>query len=360
MAEENFNKPVYIDPYPSQELSLKKGLLRIAELHRHLLSKWLTIILFTLLGGVLGICYSFSKQTIYVARCRFILDESGGNYGQYAGIASMIGIDLGGNSGGLFQGDNILELYRSRPMLLKTLLTTGIFSGTKELFIDRYIEINDLRNKWKENKTLQHISFKDTSRTREKDSVLTQIVGEIDRKYFSVGRPDRKTGIIAVEMKSKDEVFAKTFCDQIVKNVNDFYIASKTTKSLQTLTTLQHQADSIRRGFNSTIARIASNTDANVNINLSRQVLRVPSQLKQVDAETSRGIMADLVKNIELTKISLKRETPLIQLVDWPVYPLERLELSWYKAFIEVAMLFLFLTISFLLGRKILKDILAS
>ena len=41
----------------------------------------------------------------------------------------MMGLDVGG-SGGLFQGENILELYKSRSMIAKTLLTEIILMAT--------------------------------------------------------------------------------------------------------------------------------------------------------------------------------------------------------------------------------------
>ncbi len=343
-----------------QELSFKSFLLKIAELYRFILSKWKLLLLWLVIGGLVGVCYSFTKQTTYVARCRFVLDESGGNASQYAGIASMIGIDLGGNSSGLFQGDNILELYKSRPMVLKTLLTPAIFNGRKQLLIDKFIEFNKLRLKWNENPKLKLVNFNTKSFSRIQDSLVTQIIGDIDKTYLNVSRPDRKTGIIAVEVKAQDEQFAKVFNEQIVKNVNDFYIQTKTTKSQHALAALERQEDTIRRSFNKSISSIASSTDANINLNLARQAIKVPSQLKQVNAETSRAILAELVKNIEFTKLSLQRETPLIQLVDWPVYPLEKLELPWQRAFVEVALLFLFMAGMILLAKKIITDILAS
>lgn len=52
-----------------------------------------------------------------------MLDESnkGAGLSQYASLASMAGIDLGGSSsGGIFQSDNILELYKSRLMIEKS------------------------------------------------------------------------------------------------------------------------------------------------------------------------------------------------------------------------------------------------
>src|SRR3546814_7090606 len=69
----------------------------------------------------------------------FVLEggDSKGGLSQYAGMAAMVGVDLGGGTSGLFQGDNIFELYKSRRMLTQTLLSKT-HSDSSELLIERY------------------------------------------------------------------------------------------------------------------------------------------------------------------------------------------------------------------------------
>jgi uncharacterized protein involved in exopolysaccharide biosynthesis len=49
----------------------------------------------------------------------------------------------------------------------------------------------------------------------------------------------------------------------------------------------------------------------------------VPYQKKQIDVQANAAIYAEIVKNLEISKISLRQETPLIQLIDEPILPLE-------------------------------------
>src|SRR5690606_33847882 len=147
----------------------------------------------------------------------------------YAGLASMVGIDLGSGGGGIFQGDNIIELYKSRTMIEKTLLTDADFDGKKELLISRFIESNELREGWKDKPKLANIQFDIPKEkfTLQHDSIIGTIVDGINKNYLTVEKPDKKLSIISVKVKGKDELFAKAFADKIVENVNEFYIQTK-------------------------------------------------------------------------------------------------------------------------------------
>ena len=109
---------------PADVVTVKEMILKTKRLNRYLVSKWKIILIAGVIGGALGLLYATYKSTQYTAESTFVLEEadrSGGGLGQYSALASMVGIDVGSSSG-LFQGDNILELYKSRLMLEKTLL----------------------------------------------------------------------------------------------------------------------------------------------------------------------------------------------------------------------------------------------
>ncbi|WP_316819818.1 Wzz/FepE/Etk N-terminal domain-containing protein [Pedobacter gandavensis] len=346
------------DPITSEDLSLRDIVFKTREWYKYLLSKWIFILLVAAIGALLGFAYASYKKPIYTATTTFVLEEGDkpGGLGQYAGLASMAGIDLGGGGGGIFQGDNILELYKSRSMIQKTLLSVVPAGNKKELLIDKYIQFNKLRDKWKSN-DLKNISFSDTTNfTRLKDSVLREIIKDINRNYLFVSKPDKKLGIINVTVKSNNEWFAKTFTDQIVTNVNQFYVETKTKKSIQNIQILQHQTDSVRSIMNGAIFQSASVLDATPNLNPTRQTLRAPVQRSQFSAETNKAILGELVKNLELSKISLRKEMPLIQVIDKPILPLEEEKLGKLKGMVLGGFLSGFIVVFIIIVRKFVKD----
>ena len=86
---------------------------------------------------------------------------------------------------------------------------------------------------------------------------------------------------------------------------------------------LQHQADSVRSILNNSLGKVAESTDANPNPNPTLKSLTLPSQKKQIDVQANAAIYSEIIKNLEVSKISLRQETPLIQLIDEPIIPLE-------------------------------------
>ena len=347
-----------------EEISLKDLILKLKYWYLYLLSKWVVIFLTGIVCAIIGFFYASSKKPIYTATCSFVLEEGGsaGGLGQYAGIASMVGVDINGG-GGIFQGDNIIELYKSRTMIQKTLLTAADFNGKKQLLIDRYIEINSLRDAWSKIPGLANISFIINSSapySRAQDSIIGTIVNVIRGGYLKVSKPDKKLSIIQVEVKAEDELFAKTFNTTIVKNVNDFYVQTKTKKSLGNVNILQQKVDSVRRAMNGAVYTAAAVSDATPNLNPTRQVQRVvPMQRAQISIEANKAILGELVKNLEMSKLALRQETPLIQVIDEPVLPLEKTRFGRLKGMVLGGIFGGILIVIFLLIRKTLKNILS-
>ncbi|RZK11617.1 MAG: lipopolysaccharide biosynthesis protein, partial [Flavobacterium sp.] len=142
------------------EISLKDLILKIKEWWNYLWSKKWIIMAAGIVGGLLGLGYSFIKKPIYTATTTFVLEsgEKSGGLAAYAGVASMMGIDLGSGGGGIFQGDNILDLYRSRKMIEKTLFSP-VDTILKQPLIERYLEINKVRKSWEEKPELKNLKF---------------------------------------------------------------------------------------------------------------------------------------------------------------------------------------------------------
>ena len=175
-------------PEKTNEVSFRELIHSLRDLFHYLLSKWIVILLFIIAGGILGLVFSVRSKVTYLANCTFVLEEesgSGGGIGQLAGLASMVGLDLGGGGGGVFQGENLLELYRSRMMITKTLLSTYMIDGKPTMLVDRYIKFNQLKETvWENNPRLKQVNFipgKDGKMSRLLDSLLTDFATQIDK-----------------------------------------------------------------------------------------------------------------------------------------------------------------------------------
>lgn len=314
------------------EISVQEMIFKFKGWSRYILSYWKVILVAGILGSVSGIAYAIFTDSEYTAKTTFVLEEDAmgggmGGLGQMAGIAAMVGIDIGGSSNGLFQGENITALYKSRLMLEKTLLTRAVMNGEEQLLIDRYVDITGLRKKWARKSKYAGLKFTQTTgrpETRLADSLMGEVIEDINKKYLSVGKPDKKLNVISVAFTAEDEEFAKVFNKTIVSTVNEFYIQTKTKKSLDNIKVLQHQTDSVKAVMNGAISSAARVVDVTPNLNITRSSQRTaPVQRSQFNAEANKAILTELVKNLELSKMNFLKDKPLIQVIDEPLFPIK-------------------------------------
>jgi len=343
----------------NDDISLSEVVSAIQSWAAYLFSKWLVIAIFVVIGAAIGFLYSSLTKPTYTANTTFVLEETGapgGGLGQYANLANMVGIDLGGGGNGLFTSDNIIEIYKSRKMLQTVLLSSFNFGGKDDLLIDRYLEFNGYREKWKNQPDLKNLNFSSLDKfTLLQDSVLGEAIKDINKRYLSVTKLDKKSSIIKVSVTSKDQLFAKALTEKVVSTVNDFYVQTKTKKSQDNLAILQHQTDSVRSVMNGAIFSGASALDATPNLNPARQVLRTSVQRSQFNAEANKAMLTELLKNLELSKITLRKETPLIQIIDQPVLPLDKEKPGKVTSVILFGFLFGFLSVVILIVRKVIS-----
>jgi len=309
-----------------EEVSLKDLVLNTRKWFAYICSKWLTILLFGVFFAIIGFMYASFSTAVYDAEINFVIeDEKTGGLGAASGIASQFGFEIGGSSNGAFSGDNLIELLKSRLMVQKTLLSVITVNGKKQSLADLYIDFNQLRKSWKLQDSLENINFYPVNKlTLKQDSLLGEFHKQLLIKSFSVDKLDKKLSIISVKLSSKNELFAKYFAENLVKIVSDYYIETKTKKESENVSILQHQTDSVRNQLNKAITGVAFSTDNTPNLNPALQILKIPSQRKQIDVQVNTAILTELVKNLEISQITLRKETPLIQIIDKPILPLDK------------------------------------
>ena len=314
----------------NDEISLKELIQKIQEWIAYLKTQWRLIIGIAAIGAILGFTIaSFIKPT-YQATSTFVLEEEkGGGMSGALGLASSFGLDLGGGgTGGLFTNSNIIELMKSRLVVEKTLLNPVQIYGKTISLADYYIQVNELKEDWVKKPKLANINFPiNADRTEfslEQDSILQTISKELIKENLSIVQKDKKVSIISLTVKTESELFSKFFCEQLLKETSDFYIETKSKKSRLNVDILQHQADSIRAELNSAITGVATASDNVYNLNPALNVKRTPSTRRQVDVQANTAILTQLVAQLELSKVSLRKETPLVQLIDRPILPLEK------------------------------------
>jgi len=344
----------------NDEISLKELIQKIQEWIAYLKTQWKLIIGIAALGGIIGFVYASFQKPSYLATTTFVLEEDkGGGMGGAMGLASSFGFDLGGGGGGLFTSSNIIELMKSRLVVEKTLLNPVQVAGKEISLADYYIQINELNKDWSKKPALANINYPvnaDRSKfSLEQDSILQTISAGLTKNNLVIAQKDKKVSIISLTVKTEDELFSKLFCEQLLKETSDFYIETKSKKSRLNVDILQHQADSIRAELNGAITGVAAASDNVYNLNPAFNVKRTPSTRRQVDVQANTAILTQLVAQLELSKVSLRKETPLVQLIDRPILPLEKDKVGRMKSLVLGGFLAGFLTVLYLVFGQLYR-----
>lgn len=348
-------------PVKNDEISLRELIQKGKEWLNYLLSQWKIILIAGIIGAALGLAYSFSKKTIYTATLSFALEDekSGGGLGSALGLASSFGIDLDGDGGSIFTGSNLTELFKSRSMVEKTLLSPVLVGGKTISLAEMFIQNNNWRKSWSDNTKFASLEFLPNANrklyTRVQDSVLGKMYENLSKGGLTVAQKDKKISIISIDVTSQNELFAKYFCEALAKQVSDFYVDTKSKKARMNMAILQRQTDSIRSELNGAITGVAIANDNTFNLNPALNVRRVTSARRQVDVQANTAILTELVKQSELAKVTLRKETPLIQIIDRPILPLAKDRFGKAKGIILGSFLFGFLAILFLTIKKLIK-----
>jgi hypothetical protein len=350
----------------NDEITLKELLIKTKEWYIYLLSKWKTIVLVGIIGALLGLGYSFYKKPIYTASLNYALEDgkSAGGLGSALGLASSFGLDLGGSSGGAFSGSNLMELFKSRAMVEQTLLAPVRQNNKIISLAEMFIQDKQWREKWEEKPALKSITFLPNSDrakfTRVQDSIFGVIYKDLSKESLTVEQKDKKVSIGTITMKGTNEYFAQQFTLALTNTVIDFYIETKSKRAKENMDILVRQTDSIRGELNGAITGVAVANDNTFGLNPALNVKRVPSARRQVDVQANTAILTEIVKQAELAKVTLRKETPLIQIIDQPILPLPKEKFGKAKGILLGGILAGFLTVLVLIMRRIFKEIVCS
>lgn len=286
---------------------------------KYLKKKKIILLAGIILGIAFGAFYSTVKRPLYTGTVSFSIegDDNSSGGGSLLSLAAQFGLDIGGGVGGIFEGENIIELFKSRKMIEETLLLP--YDSSQKSFADAFLDVTGWRNNgnYKQN-------FFPVYRNvfnREHDSVMGEMYNYINKGLLYVDKPDTKLNIYYVTFKSNDEEFTKLFSQALVNEVSSFYITTKTNRASYNVQLLQKRTDSIRNAFDKSLYGRAGILDAN--LNPAFQTPTVGAEKEQANITVLGTAYGELLKNLELAKYTLLKQIPYIQVIDQPHYPLE-------------------------------------
>ena len=362
MTEQNNNSN--INSSDSDEISVKELFFSIHKLIDFIITKWKFIVIFVCIGTLIGFYYSKSQKILYNAELIFVLEEEkGGSNPGLGNLANQFGFDFGSSgAGGAFAGANLLELMKSRLMIEKTLLSPIELNGKITNLAEYYIDLNHLRSNWARDKSLVNITYSPSNErsnfSLKHDSILYKIYKEVSSTdYLLISQKDKKVSFTSVMFSYTDEMFAKLFCENLVKKTSDYYIEIKSRKAKLNVEILQKQVDSVRAEFNISVNSVAAATDNIYNLNPAYKAKGTMPTQKQLNLQINSNLLTSLISNLEMSKMTLRKETPLVQIIDGPILPLKKEKISTIFSLLLGGGIFGIISILFLFISKFYKNI---
>ncbi|MDG1106000.1 MAG: exopolysaccharide biosynthesis protein [Cyclobacteriaceae bacterium] len=316
------NDPKYID---EERISFRDFIEKVRGLIYYLLLYWKKMVLGTLIIASLRISYEVFRDTIYTAETTFIIEVGEGNMSQLGSLASVVGINLNSISDDsqLFDTDHIIELYRSYKML-KLAFLSRLNNENSERLITRYAKGKKLLKRWHRDAELENFSFEIPVADMgvKHDSLLMEVIDNFKKEQLIIAKPIRKLMILSIKVEDDDALFAEKFNTILVGIVNNFYERTSTKKTGENLRILQSQADSTRIILDRSLDQLAKISELQPNPNPLYYTNQVPFQKLQIDIEAAAAVYEEIVKNLEMAKITHRNKKPLIQIIDEPIRPL--------------------------------------
>jgi len=332
----------------TEEATLKDLIISIRDYRRELKKKFILISTVLIVSIISGLVYSSNQKDKFEAVLSFIVEgqSEGSNLSSISGMASQFGLDLGGSSSSSsFSQQNVIELLKSRKIIESTLSKSCIVNNEEDILLNHYISINNMIEDG------ENISFISSS----KDSITNIIWRQITNSKLDISYQNDEANILNLTYTSINSEFAKNFTELLVEEMSQMYSHYQTEKTRKSLKNLELRSDSIFRELKKSERNLARVKDRNL------RVINASGRLDEIqymrDVQVLNAIYLELIKNTELVKMNLLNETPIIQLIDVPVLPLEysnrSSKLFWVFSF---SFLGLFLVSSLIILRKLIRD----
>ena len=296
----------------------------LSEKFNYLKKRWWIFLLTGLLAGTAGFIYASLQKASYKSRLTFALDDGSAGESSFTSLASQFGLSIGG-SNNIFQGDNIIEIMRSRRMVETILLSVDTFNNKPYRIIEYYMDVND-RDAFHKKVAAVHFPVNQSTGTFTylQDSVLKLMYERVVATNLTVDKPDRKYNIFELNIKTPDEKLSHDMTIRLLQEANTFYTELKTKKASNTLAALENRIESVKSGLYGSISNRANVKDANVNPVFEQS--QVPVMKEHTNIELYSTAYAEMFKNLEIARFQYLVNTPILQIIDDANYPMEKIK----------------------------------
>ena len=316
-----------------------------------------------------------SQPRQFVANYTFMLNETSGtdqNFMQQVLGSGLLGFASGGGANDLSSGQGaqvavLQELLKSRKILELALLKKRALPGTdgivkEDYLINHYVDIFGLRENWKKEERAiaeVYITHDSTSLfTEQENSILLTFYYNISK--YQLANDLLPGGILSLTFKTTNEDFSYEFLRSLYASLDQYYTEKSVEKQRNIYLAAVARRDSLRTAMEKAEQSYISYLDKG-NVAARGQhstAIEIQFMARMLTGEMEAYFMA--IRNAEAAKIALEKQTPLLQSIDKPIYPLGVDRPNSFLYLIIGIFAGGFLGTVIVIGRKALRDFLKA
>jgi len=310
----------------------------------------------------------------YVAFLNFSINESSGadqSFMQQILGSGMLGITaldsdlgLGKASGGMPILQELIKTRKTIELVLfqKIILPNESGKTKDDFFINHYLELFGFRDEWRKAKSnLANVYFTHDSIeafSRDENSLLLMVYGNIIKNNLSDGIS--KAGILTLRFRSPNEIFSYNFLKVFYDELNTYYTQKSIEKQRRIYEAANIRRDSLEKEMNKAEKGYIGylNTHNLAAMGQHAEEIEIQYLGRKLSGEMEAYFMA--IRNVEASKIALEQQTPLLQSIDKPVYPLGKEVPNVFMAMVMGLAIGAFLGVALIIAQKVVRDFLKA
>ncbi|MES2590508.1 MAG: hypothetical protein V4608_01400 [Bacteroidota bacterium] len=292
------------------------------EFYAELKKRWFAVIVVICISSVLGLAVAFRSKPKYIAATTMMLESSkgGGSMTGALALASQFGLMSGGTAATINE-DKLLEIIKAETIIKTALFQQATIDGSTDILANHFIDLFGYKKLWEDNDSLKIFRFKNSKENLSvmENSVFKMFYGQIVQTFMKTDKS--KSGIITITTTTSSEPFSKKFNEYLVNAVTSFYIDRITEKGRVNVDIVQKRVDSISGALRDAEFTLARWKDA------SNQLVKAQGMINEIrlrrNLEVNNSIYIEGIKQLELSKFALLEQTPFLQIIDQPAFPLK-------------------------------------
>lgn len=297
------------------------------------------LLLFSIFLATVGVTIWYKYQPIeYRADLTLMLsDDIGSQVSGLSGILGQFGLPV---SSGKYNIDKLLEIAQSRAIIEVVLFNKKNIGGQEDYIANHIIKLYALNTRWTK-KSLDFESFRFNS--SQLDSFSNQENYALKNIYKLIVGSENNEGLLTMDygrdhyiMTSSFASLSDTLSVEFVKRhfvvLKEYYTSKAIEKQRHAFNLVQAKRDSINNALKITEMSIAGYKDRTVG-----SFSNFPgASLSELNTQSIllKTALAKAEENLAIASFALESNTPLIQLIDEPIYPIESISTSWTRILI--------------------------